>query len=86
MKKSFKDDFDLNVIAESGQCFRFNQTGENTFQVVALGKVLTIKDMGQNAFDFDCSSDDYKKICKSNYYIKTYNSTQITKYLWHKFI
>ena len=45
MKKSFKDDFDLNVIAESGQCFRFNQTGENTFQVVALGKVLTIKDI-----------------------------------------
>jgi len=62
MKKSFKDDFDLNVIAESGQCFRFNQTGENTFQVIAQKKVLTIKDMGQNTFDFDCSSDDYKKI------------------------
>ena len=56
MKKSFKDDFDLNVIAESGQCFRFNQIGENTFQVIAQKKVLIIKDMGQNAFDFDCSS------------------------------
>ena len=42
MKKSFKDDFDLNVIAESGQCFRFNRIGENTFQVIAQKKVLTI--------------------------------------------
>ena len=62
MKKSFKDDFNLSVIAESGQCFRFNQTGENTFQVIAHEKVLTIKDMGKSTFDFDCSSDDYNKI------------------------
>lgn len=71
MKKSFKDDFDLNVIAESGQCFRFNRIGENTFQVIAQKKVLTIKDMGQNTFDFDCSSDDYKKIWHKYFDIDT---------------
>jgi N-glycosylase/DNA lyase len=62
MKKTFDDDFNLSVIAESGQCFRFNRIDENTYKVVAYGKVLIIKDMGENTFDFDCSSDDYKKI------------------------
>ena len=62
MKKTFDDDFNLSVIAESGQCFRFNRIDENTYKVVAHGKVLIIKDMGENTFDFDCSSDDFKKI------------------------
>ena len=62
MKKTFDDDFNLSVIAESGQCFRFNRIEKDIYKVVAHGKVLIIKDMGENTFDFDCSSDDFKKI------------------------
>ena len=43
MKKTFNDDFNLSVIAESGQCFRFNRIEENTYKIVAFGKVLIIK-------------------------------------------
>ena len=71
MKKTFNDDFNLSVIAESGQCFRFNRIDENTYKIVAFGKVLIIKDSGGNSFDFDCSADDFKKIWKNYFDLDT---------------
>ena len=71
MKKTFDDDFNLSVIAESGQCFRFNRTDEKTYRIIAFGKVLTIKDLGRNTFDFDCSADDFKKIWKNYFDLET---------------
>ncbi|MCR4648448.1 MAG: DNA-3-methyladenine glycosylase 2 family protein [Lachnospiraceae bacterium] len=62
MELKVKDDFDLEVIAESGQCFRFNKAENNTYRIVAFGRVLTIEKIKENTFKLDCSKDDCKKI------------------------
>jgi len=62
MEKIFKDDFNLNVIANSGQCFRFNEVEKDTYRIIAFGKVLTIKDLGKGRVDLSCSEKEFKEI------------------------
>lgn len=59
------DDFDLGKIADSGQCFRFNEvpSKEGSFQKrysVAAGKRhVFINELGENSYDFSCSKEDF---------------------------
>ena len=78
MKYTAKDDFDLETIAKSGQCFRFIKTGEKEYKINAFSKVLTIKDLGNNTFDFDCSKSDFDKIWSDYFDLKT-NYSEIRK-------
>ena len=71
-----KDDFNLKVIAESGQCFRFNENTDGSFSIIASGKVLNIKEItsGKNkehVFELDCSMKDFDKIWSSYFDIET---------------
>ncbi|SKB77075.1 N-glycosylase/DNA lyase [Lachnospiraceae bacterium] len=43
------DDFDLKKIAESGQCFRWNEQPDGSYRVIAGGYVLNIREL----FDAD---------------------------------
>ena len=61
MKIKIDDDFDLEKIAESGQCFRFNKCGDG-YSVNASDKYLFIKEIAPCEYEFDCS----KKISKSS--------------------
>lgn len=65
MKILINDDFDLQKIADSGQCFRFNKCADNTYRTVAFGKVLTVKECGKNEYDFDCTKKEYETVWKS---------------------
>ena len=55
-------DFDLRHIFDCGQCFRWNETGENTYLGVAIGKALKIKQQGDSIILFDTSKEDFENI------------------------
>lgn len=66
-----KDDFNLARIADSGQCFRFNQTDTNEYSVIAFGKYLKIKDLGQKSFELSCSEKEFDEIWKTYFDLDT---------------
>lgn len=53
------DDFDLDKIADSGQCFRWTKTDMNTYRIIAGSSCLYIKALGNGCFDLDCTEDEY---------------------------
>ncbi|MDR0818644.1 MAG: hypothetical protein LBN43_03620 [Oscillospiraceae bacterium] len=55
------DYFDLDKIADSGQCFRWNKVSENTYEIPAFNRVLTISQNGGEV-SLDCSREDYDAI------------------------
>lgn len=62
------DDFDLKKIADSGQCFRFNEVtgddGQKRYSVAALNRHVFVKELGQDKYDFDCSEDEFENFWK----------------------
>lgn len=74
--------FNLRTIANSGQCFRMYEIEEGVFNIFSTDKMLRVKTLGKNKFDFECSEKDYKfytnyfdlytnyekyaRVCKSN--------------------
>ena len=69
MKITIKDDFDLKKIAESGQCFRFNEceTEPGTFSVAALDKHVFVKELGNCEYEFSCDKKEFDGFWK-NYF------------------
>lgn len=60
----FDDDLDLNVIAESGQCFRWekikNKSGPDIFRIIAGNRVLFICELSRGEYDLSCSENDFR--------------------------
>lgn len=81
MIKKIKN-LNLRTIANSGQCFRMYEVEENVFNIFSVDKMLRVKVINNNTFDFDCSEiefkyykqyfdlsdnyDKYSKICKKS--------------------
>ncbi len=69
-KKSYTfirpEHFDLNMIFDCGQCFRFDRTNgvENAYEGVALGKYLKIVQNDKNITVFGIDKDDYEQTWK----------------------
>ena len=63
MKIEIFDDFDLKKIADSGQCFRFNECVDG-YEIVASSKHLFIKQTGEFEYELDCEADDYEDFWK----------------------
>lgn len=59
--------FDIEQIADSGQCFRLVKSTANSWQLIAFSKVLNIYAREDNTYDFDCSQDDFNHVW-SNYF------------------
>ena len=53
------DDRDLDRIAESGQCFRWQKTEENTYRIIAGCYCLYISSLGGGGFELDCSGEEF---------------------------
>ena len=51
--------FNLAQICESGQCFRMNRIGENTYSVIAADKYLEVRQQGEQCF-FNCGEEMFK--------------------------
>ncbi len=61
MYKAKIDNLDLKQIADSGQCFRWKNTGENEYTIVAFDKAIKITQDG-NEFTFDCDEDEWNSV------------------------
>ena len=70
MQVRIEDDFDLLKIAESGQCFRFNKSGDG-YSVVSGDKYLFVKKVGDYDYDFDCSKEDFDSYWKTYFDLDT---------------
>lgn len=61
MYKAKIDNLDLKQIADSGQCFRWKNTDENEYTIVAFDKAVKITQDG-NEFTFDCDENEWNSI------------------------
>ena len=55
-------DFDLSETLECGQCFNFEKIDENEYIVVAFGKMLHARQLGDELFLGNASDEDIKNI------------------------
>lgn len=55
------DYFDLEQIAESGQCFRWNKLDEHKYRIPAFGSYLDIAQTGSH-FELSCTEDEFEEI------------------------
>lgn len=53
------ENFNLNQIADSGQCFRWKKTAKDTYQVIHRNQVVTISQTAGGAIRLDCGEDEY---------------------------
>ena len=56
------DNFDIQQIAESGQCFRIENITLNTWQVMAFDRALVVVKKQNNEHEFQCSQDEFTHI------------------------
>ena len=54
--------FDLKQTADSGQCFRMNQTGDNQYGLIAYGKYLNLIRMDEDTVRLGCGEEEYHQI------------------------
>ena len=62
-----EDDFDLKKIADSGQCFRFNECGDGSYSVSAFDKHMFVSELDDNRYEFGCSKEEFEEFWK-NYF------------------
>ena len=54
-------DLDLKQIIDSGQSFRMEQTADDEYKLIAMGRMIRIRQNGQN-FTFDCGEQEFEEI------------------------
>lgn len=60
------EDFDIRMLADSGQCFRMNQTGEDTYSVIAGDQYTEITQKeGEKEVYFSCSGKALENFWRS---------------------
>src|SRR5574344_2661580 len=70
------DHMNLNQIANSGQCFRWQQINDNTYKIPAFGKELTISQDG-NTFILSCEEDEWNSLWRNYFDLDTnYNEVE----------
>lgn len=62
MLRKVLQDFDIEQIANSGQCFRIREVSPSVWLVKALGHRLCITKINQNEYLFDCTEKEYKSV------------------------
>jgi N-glycosylase/DNA lyase len=59
---TIRDDFDLNKIADSGQCFRVRKFSDGLFRFVTKDKVLYIKEVTPRHFSISCGHSEWMDV------------------------
>lgn len=62
MNLSISDDFDLQKIAHSGQCFRVREFGDGFFCFVTGNEVLYIRERSDGCFEISCTEDTWNRV------------------------
>lgn len=67
--------FNLEHIADSGQCFRMNKIETNKYNVIAYGKYIELTQIDDDTIDISCNEDEYEQIWKDYFDLEyDYNS------------
>ncbi len=61
MTVSITDDFDLQAIADSGQCFRWDPI-PGGMRILHGKECLLVRPVGKNRYDFSCTEDAFERI------------------------
>ena len=64
------DHMNLNQIANSGQCFRWQQINDNTYKIPAFGRELTIS-QDRDVFTPSCDDNEWNAIWKNYFDVDT---------------
>ena len=59
---NIEDDFDLEKIASSGQCFRWTRMDDGSYRIIQGGECVYMRDLGRGRFDIDCDEDGFRGI------------------------
>ena len=59
MTVTILDDFDLDRIADSGQCFRWRKTDDRSFRIIAGDRCLNMTSTGGGHYGLDCSEAEF---------------------------
>ena len=59
MEIQIQDDFDLDKIARSGQCFRWQKAGEKAWRIVHKGQCLSIRELSEGRYHLSCTEEEY---------------------------
>ncbi len=62
MIEEIKDDFDLDKIAASGQCFRTRRFADGGYRFICQDQILYIRPAGQDRFAVSCSEADWQHV------------------------
>ena len=65
------DDFDLEKIAESGQCFRWKRLDKTTYRIIKSDQCLYVSSLGDNQYEFDCDDKAFQSVWTSYFDLKT---------------
>ena len=63
-------DLDLRHIYESGQCFRWEPLGQDTYRIPAFGRTLTVRQT-DGVFDFSCGAGEFDALWHSYFDLDT---------------
>ena len=71
----FDDDLDLNDIAESGQCFRWEKVNEDKdpviFRIIAGNRVLFLLKLSEGVYDLSCEENVFHSFWSTYFDIET---------------
>ena len=62
MEIHITDDFNLDRIANSGQCFRWRKDDSGAYRIIHKGHCLKIRPLGNGMFRLSCSEDEYRRV------------------------
>ena len=68
---SIDDDLDLDRIAQSGQCFRWQKLGNGHYRIPFRDGLLEIEDMGDGEFALSCTEDAFYDVWGSYFDLET---------------
>ena len=62
MRIDIADDFDLDKIANCGQCFRAKELGNGTYRFITKHNVIYINQLDEGKFDVSCNADEWDNV------------------------
>lgn len=87
MQIEIQDDFDLNKISLSGQCFRVKQLEGEIYRFVTENHVVYIKSLGKQRFSISCGIEEWREIWSAYFDIgRSYSSIFEKEHNKHPFI
>ena len=62
MQVTISDDFDLQKISDSGQCFRVKELGDGTFRFITGDEVLYIEKLSRARYEVSCPDEAWRRV------------------------